>query len=154
MQSRPGDREFRGPAAEDVKKLSVSPPAVAAAGTARATATAFEKALAPAPAPRALRTARRGTRLAAEETSARLAARAYFEQENLAGNREVESPVWNRMSRNGSLANGPVDAIDATVKFDTDRGPGRGSRAAGTRLVVAWALRPRAAAAFRPGARP
>ena len=65
--------------------LFTSPPAVAAAATARATATASGSAPALAPAPPVARTEHLGTRLAAEETSAHPAARAYFERENSAG---------------------------------------------------------------------
>ena len=72
--------------------LFTSPPAVAAAATARATATASGSAPALAPAPPVARTEHRGTLLAAEETSARPAARAYFGQESSAGTREEESP--------------------------------------------------------------
>ena len=106
MQSRPGDGERRGPAAEDVNKklLFTSPPAVAVAATARATATVFEKALAPAPAPLVARTERLGSRpaeeiRAAEEMQARPAATVNFEEESSAGSHAVESPVCEK-SRN------------------------------------------------------
>ena len=69
--------------------LFTSPPAVAAAATARATATASGSAPALAPAPPVARTEHRGTLLAAEETSARPAARAYFGRGNSAGTREA-----------------------------------------------------------------
>ena len=78
----------------------ISLPAVFAAGTARATATVFEKAQAPAPAPPVARKEHLGNRPAAEETSARPAARAYFEEESSAGSHEVGSPVWHIQLRN------------------------------------------------------
>ena len=133
--------------------LFTSPPAVAAAATARATATASGSAPALAPAPPVARTEHRGTRLAAEETSARPAARAYFEEESSAGTREACAGCREcRGGGVGSVARTPSTQLVNTAKRETlaqAESPGLGSREVGTHRAAAFhqGARPRAAAA-------